>query len=60
MSGRVLSTGFLAIVVGFFSFAVPSVGAEEEYDPFEKTNRKIFAFNDYLDRNFFCSSCQGV
>ncbi|MEC7547892.1 MAG: VacJ family lipoprotein [Pseudomonadota bacterium] len=59
MSGRVLSTGFLAIVVGFFSFAVPSVGAEEEYDPFEKTNRKIFAFNDYLDRNFFVPVAKG-
>ena len=33
--------------------------AEEEYDPFEETNRKIFAFNDYLDRNFFVPVARG-
>jgi len=26
---------------------------KEIYDPFEKANRKIFSFNDFLDRNLF-------
>lgn len=35
----------------------PSYG--EEYDPFEKTNRKIFAFNEYLDRNLLVPVARG-
>lgn len=30
-----------------------SSSEEEIYDPYEKTNRKIFVFNDFLDRNIF-------
>lgn len=37
----------------------PSVLAVEDYDPFEKTNRKIFAFNDFMDRNFLMPVARG-
>lgn len=40
------------------AFTVP-VNAAEDYDPFEKTNRKIFAFNDYLDRNLLVPVAKG-
>lgn len=39
--------------------SVATVNAAEEYDPFEKTNRKIFAFNDYLDRNLLAPVARG-
>ena len=40
------------------AFATP-VNAAEDYDPFEKTNRKIFEFNDYLDRNLLVPVAKG-
>lgn len=40
------------------AFTAP-VNAAEDYDPFEKTNRKIFAFNDYLDRNLLVPVAKG-
>lgn len=40
------------------AFTVP-VNAADDYDPFEKTNRKIFAFNDYLDRNLLVPVAKG-
>ena len=51
----------LVVLIGTVAIglAVPTVEAEEEYDPFEETNRKIFAFNDYLDRNFFVPVARG-
>lgn len=46
------SVGALVFALASSAFS-SGAAASEEYDPFEKTNRKIFAFNDYLDRNFF-------
>lgn len=40
------------------AFCAP-VNAAEDYDPFEKTNRKIFAFNDFLDRNLLVPVAKG-
>ncbi|MDF1763596.1 MAG: VacJ family lipoprotein [Oleibacter sp.] len=38
------------LLMGLIALALPSQAADEA-DPFEATNRKIFAFNDFMDRN---------
>lgn len=55
---RTLSV-LISIVVGVLFVSLPSLGMAEEYDPFEDTNRKIFAFNDYMDRNVFLPVAKG-
>ncbi|WP_300425419.1 VacJ family lipoprotein [Thalassolituus sp.] len=41
-----------AIVTGVMTqLCMAGAHAAEEYDPWEKTNRKIFAFNEFMDRN---------
>lgn len=54
----VKSAPLIIATTAVIAFAVP-VNAAEDYDPFEKTNRKIFAFNDYLDRNLLVPVAKG-
>ena len=54
----VKSAPLIIATTAVIAFTVP-VNAAEDYDPFEKTNRKIFAFNDYLDRNLLVPVAKG-
>ena len=41
------------------SLMIPGSAVAEEYDPWEGFNRKVFAFNDYMDRNLLKPVAQG-
>ncbi|MEK9710962.1 MAG: VacJ family lipoprotein [Thalassolituus sp.] len=49
----------LLLVSSIAASAIQPANSAEEYDPFEKRNRKIFDFNDYLDRTFFVPVAKG-
>ena len=46
---------YMLCLLTFFACVIPSknLAADTENDPFEKTNRAIFEFNNTLDDNFF-------
>lgn len=49
----------VAALVAAFACHLPSLAAEAVSDPWESLNRKTFAFNEFLDRNFLTPVAKG-
>ena len=58
---KYLKIHHIVVCLAFLSFGLPSSSNSQDTvnDPFEKTNRAIFKFNNTLDDNFFAPVARG-